>query len=270
MEYAHLKLIGLPLYSAAGDAHGPAVTSNDRDTRPAAAIAEHVQASTQPVSTAAISKTKMKKVEPALMEVLRHHCMNEKPLEEDVCPVGSDGFCAVEDLLSLPSLQRLDCNFDVLVATMHNSAKSRFEMVQSGDLWHARAKQGHTIKHIDEEKLGLVPITRDNLPPACIHGTYFKKHWDLIRENGLSKMTRNHVHFATALDAKSGKRGSCDMVIYLNMELALERGLPMFLSANGVILSSGFDGIIPSEFFQRAVHLRNGAVDEDAEPIWPV
>eukprot|EP00928_Gymnodinium_smaydae_P073806 TRINITY_DN5693_c0_g1_i2.p1 TRINITY_DN5693_c0_g1~~TRINITY_DN5693_c0_g1_i2.p1 ORF type:complete len:229 (-),score=26.48 TRINITY_DN5693_c0_g1_i2:92-778(-) len=219
--------------------------------------------STKPVATDCVSKTKKKnKVEPALMEVLRHHHMYEKPLPEDVCPVGSDGFCAVEDLLCLPSLKDLECNFEVLVATMNNSSKSRFEMIQSGDRWLARAKQGHTIKH------GLIPITRENLPPACIHGTYFERYWDSIREHGLSKMGRNHVHFATALDAKSGKRGSCDMVICLNMELALERGLPLVMSANGVILSPGFDGVIPCEFFERAVHLKDGLVDTDAAPIW--
>lgn len=55
----------------------------------------------------------------------------------------------------------------------------------------------------------------------------------------------------------------------MDIELALKQGLELFMSANGVILSPGFDGIVPSSLFQRVVHLKDGQVDEEAPPLWP-
>merc|ERR1711879_862182 len=99
-------------------------------------------------------------------------------------------------------------------------------------------------------------------------GTYLNV-WPLIRKDGLRPMTRNHVHFAAALDAESGKRKNCDVAIYLDLTLALKQGLQFFRSANGVILTPGLDGIVAPEFFERVVCLKDGIPDPVAEPLWP-
>lgn len=45
----------------------------------------------------------------------------------------------------------------------------------------------------------LTPIaTIDDMPSQVIHGTFDNK-WPIIKEQGLSRLKRNHIHFAAGL-----------------------------------------------------------------------
>lgn len=139
-----------------------------------------------------------------------------------------------------------------------------------------RANQGHSIK-VDVEGL-LTPITREkgNVPATVVHGTD-DRAWNMIlKSGGLRRMTRTHIHFASGLpagfkpleasgeasksesDAKdaapviSGMRTSSTVLIYIDIDAALDRGIPFFVSENGVILTEGNEqGVLPYEFFTR-------------------
>ena len=73
--------------------------------------------------------------------------------------------------------------------------------------------------------MGFREITSAAEFPVIIHGTYFK-NWNFIRNEGLKRCGRNHVHFAIGEVGNdgvvSGMRESAEVVIYLNMELALQ------------------------------------------------
>lgn len=104
--------------------------------------------------------------------------------------------------------------------------------------------------------LELTPITDPSEAPEVIHGTYLKS-WDIIKDQGLNKMGRNHIHFAAGEPGEngviSGMRSSCEVIIKLNMEKALKDGLKFFRSANNVILSPGdADGFIRPCYFDSA------------------
>ncbi|PHJ23905.1 rna 2 - tpt1 family protein, partial [Cystoisospora suis] len=120
----------------------------------------------------------------------------------------------------------------------------------SGDVLYIRANQGHSLLCVESEKL-LRPIrTVADLPTTCfasedvvvVHGTY-RRFWEKIRREGLSRMSRNHIHFASGLPGNdeviSGMRTTADILIFLNVQMALDEGLRLFASSNGVILSPG-------------------------------
>lgn len=75
------------------------------------------------------------------------------------------------------------------------------------------------MKEVKTEEL-LTKITDPNLYPCVVHGT-FSKFWASIKATGLSKMARNHIHFAPGLPKEegviSGMRGSCDMIIQIDL-----------------------------------------------------
>merc|ERR1711907_377778 len=108
-------------------------------------------------------------------------------------------------------------------------------------------------KHVQEDQL-LQPVTDATKYPTVIHGTYAAA-WPSIQKQGLSRMKRQHIHFATGLPASggviSGMRRSCDLVIHLDLAKALRDGIPMFVSSNGVILSPGIDGFIAPKYFAK-------------------
>ena len=85
-----------------------------------------------------------------------------------------------------------------------------------------RANQGHTIKDVEPELTKLQePFQIENV----VHGTY-EKNWDLIQKNGLSRMKRNHIHFAKGLPDQqgviSGMRQDCNLLIYVHIPTAVK------------------------------------------------
>ncbi|KAG6554897.1 hypothetical protein Mapa_003481 [Marchantia paleacea] len=169
----------------------------------------------------------------------------------------SDGYAEVKQLLRLSmktgsgrpmSSYTVD---DVLQAVKLDS-KQRFGIKEEDGVLLIRANQGHTIKSVETEQL-LKPILTAEEVPVCVHGTYVKS-LSSIRKEGLKRMTRNHVHFATGLSpndgAISGMRKTSEVLIYLDVSKALEDGMKLYVSENGVILTEGFRGVVPPKYFK--------------------
>ena len=114
------------------------------------------------------------------------------------------------------------------------------------------------MKNVESDAL-LTKITNPFKYSEVVHGTYFEP-LPLILKGGLNRMARNHVHFALGYPGNegliSGMRGSCEVVIELNLTKAMhgEHKIPFYESSNKVILSEGLkDGSIPPQYF-RAVY----------------
>lgn len=90
-----------------------------------------------------------------------------------------------------------------------------------------------------------------------IHGTYLK-NLDEIKQIGLCRMSRNHIHFTHDLPSKlnknvvSGAKTNAQVFIYIDLEKALADGIKFYKSSNGVILSPGnTEGILEPKYFQK-------------------
>ena len=100
------------------------------------------------------------------------------------------------------------------------------------------------------------PASTPPLPPTqapvCIHGTFYR-FWGEIRRTGLSPMARQHIHFATHppdhLGMIAGMRAHAEVLIHLDVPRCLADGMPLFLTGNAVILTTGFQGIVPPDYF---------------------
>jgi 2'-phosphotransferase len=83
------------------------------------------------------------------------------------------------------------------------------------------------MKIVNTEEL-LTKITDPSLYQTVIHGT-FTKFWGLIKEGGLKRITRNHIHFAPGMPKGegviSGMRSSCDIIIEIDMAAAMKDGI---------------------------------------------
>ncbi|XP_070578926.1 tRNA 2'-phosphotransferase 1-like [Ptychodera flava] len=190
------------------------------------------------------------KLSKSLSWLLRHGA------EKEGFTFDEGGYINVDDILAL---QRFKVHTtEDIERIVKNNDKQRFCLrnhPESNKL-QICANQGHTIK---VEGLQLTPITDPAQYPTVTHGTYWKA-WEIIREQGLSKMRRNHIHFAPGVPGDegviSGMRNSCEVLIFLDMEKALEDGLEFFISANNVILSSGnVDGLILPKYIKDAIQL---------------
>lgn len=163
-----------------------------------------------------------------------------------------DGYVLVADLIQNHRLRDLD--FASLEKLVKNDHKERYSLMCESGVWFIRANQGHSMKTVQME---LQPITSAADIAMAVHGTT-REAWRSISTQGLSKMKRNHIHLAqgiagqTGQNVISGMRQSSQILIYIDVQKALDSGLKFFLSTNGVVLSEGDEnGFIAPEYFRR-------------------
>eukprot|EP00933_Yihiella_yeosuensis_P025606 TRINITY_DN19853_c0_g1_i1.p1 TRINITY_DN19853_c0_g1~~TRINITY_DN19853_c0_g1_i1.p1 ORF type:complete len:307 (+),score=62.15 TRINITY_DN19853_c0_g1_i1:28-948(+) len=208
-------------------------------------------------------------ISKALTQVLRHRASS---LSLDVRP---DGYIELDSVLKCSLLDKYQPTLQEVEKIVKDSDKQRFTLQKIDGALRIRANQGHSMKEVQDDLLleQLQLEAPDRLPAEVVHGTYFR-YWQSILKSGLlaggvnGAKFRNHVHFAIGLPREagviSGMRDGCQLAIYLDLEKALQAGLPVYRSANDVVLSPGFDGgVIPTSYFSRAVRLKDG------KQIWP-
>uniref|UniRef100_A0A670ZIU7 2'-phosphotransferase n=1 Tax=Pseudonaja textilis TaxID=8673 RepID=A0A670ZIU7_PSETE len=182
-------------------------------------------------------------------------------------PESLDGFVDLGEILRLPQFKAW--SEEDVKRVVETNEKQRFALCRHPSSGHLqiRANQGHSIQ---VPELELTPLQDlQDFPETVAHGTLLR-HWPAIRQRGLSRMGRTHIHLAPGLpgdgDVLSGMRNSSEVAIILDIPKALADGIPFFRSANGVILSPGnADGLLLPRYFSRALQLRPR---RKSERIW--
>lgn len=215
----------------------------------------------------------MKKLSHALSWVLRHSA-------PDIgLPMTSGGWVPVQEISNSRHPRLKGATLEAMEEVVATNDKKRFAMsmrpraefqdlsVDVNDdqqqILCIRANQGHSIKSIDPQLVLARLSTEELLNFSCIvHGTY-ENAWKVISVEGLSKMNRTHIHFATGLPKDhgviSGMRRSASVFIYVDPERCISDGIKFFISENGVVLTDGIDGVIPPKYFLRVTD-SNGQV----------
>ncbi|GMP42945.1 hypothetical protein CsSME_00012506 [Camellia sinensis var. sinensis] len=170
----------------------------------------------------------------------------------------SDGYVRVQDLLKLnlktfANIPLRAHTVDDIREAVRRDNKQRFSLLEDNGELLIRANQGHSIVTVETESL-LKPILSAEEVPVCVHGTY-KKFLESILEQGIKRMKRLHVHFSCGLpmdgEVISGMRRDVNVLIFLDVKKALEEGMKLYISDNEVILTEGFDGVVPVKYFAK-------------------
>ncbi|KAL2523586.1 RNA 2'-phosphotransferase [Abeliophyllum distichum] len=151
----------------------------------------------------------------------------------------SDGYVKVQDLLKLnlktfANIPLHSHTVDDVREAVRKDNKQRFSLLEENGELLICANQGHTIVTVETESL-LKPILSPEKVPVCVHGTH-KKNLESILEHGLKCMKRLHVHFSCGLPTDGD---------------VISEGMKLYMSDNKVILTEGFDGVVPVKFFQK-------------------
>ena len=185
---------------------------------------------------------KLKKVSINLSKILRHQAIQRNIHIDD------SGWIKLNDILKCNEFQ--NTSLDDIKYIVDNNEKKRFTLELRNETYFIRANQGHTINSVKDELLlnEIKPGYINNV----VHST-FRKNYDLIKLNGLCRMSRNHIHFAKSKDVASGIRKNAEVYIYVDVNKAMEAGIKFYESSNGVILSPGIgeDGFISTEYFSK-------------------
>jgi len=182
----------------------------------------------------------------SLSYLLRHGAQEAK------LPMSPDGFVRVDEILKQTRFHTV-CVDDVR-RVVETNQKRRFTLKQDAEArLLIRADQGHSLPGLD---IDLAPITSSTQAPLVVHGTSTRA-WASIRDEGLKPMGRVHIHFAPGRLGEegviSGMRASASVFIYINLDKALGAGMRFFRSQNGVILSSGLEWVIATDYFDKVI-----------------
>lgn len=170
----------------------------------------------------------------------------------------SDGYVRVQDLLKLnmktfANIPLRSHTIDDIREAVRKDNKQRFGLLEENGELLIRANQGHTVTIVESESL-LKPILSAEEVTVCVHGSY-KRNLESILESGLKRMKRLHVHFSCGLpmdgEVISGMRRDVNLLIFLDVRKALEDGMKFYISDNKVILTEGFDGVVPVKYFEK-------------------
>ncbi len=144
-----------------------------------------------------------------------------------------NGWASVEVLLQKMNEHGKKINLEKLKEVVATNDKQRFRF--SDDLTKIRANQGHSI----EVELALPPSTP---PDTLFHGTA-TRNLDSIKEKGLIKGKRQHVHLSSNRETatKVGQRHGVPIVLIVNTKQMAEDSILFYISDNGVWLTDYVD-----------------------------
>jgi len=139
------------------------------------------------------------------------------------------GWVAVAELLEGCRRNRIAISRDELQIIVDTSDKKRFAL--SADGLRIRANQGHSVE-VDLKYDPAVP------PEFLYHGTA-TRFADAIREHGLKKMNRHHVHLSLDRDTalKVGQRHGKPLILTVLSAQMHADGVLFYVSTNGVWLT---------------------------------
>ena len=170
-----------------------------------------------------IEKKRATSISKYLSLVLRHD-----PAAAGVT-LDAEGWVGVDDLLAGAARHGFSFTRAELEEVVQTNEKQRFAF--SVDSQRIRASQGHSIS-VD---LGLTPETP---PEVLYHGTV-DRFLSSIRERGLEKRSRQHVHLSPDVDTATrvGSRRGTAIILKIDAAGMHSAGFHFFCSANGVWLT---------------------------------
>lgn len=173
----------------------------------------------------------IKRISKFLSLILRHN-PSKIGLELD-----ENGWANVEELLSKSNKKNVRFSIETLEEVVETNDKKRFAFNDSKT--KIRANQGHSIKTIDLELQTIEP------PAFLYHGTV-GKFMASIKEKGLQKMSRQHVHLSSDLETaiKVGNRRGQAIILSVRAIDMHNKGYTFYQSENGVWLTDS----VPVEF----------------------
>lgn len=149
----------------------------------------------------------------------------------------SKGWLEIDSLILRAQEAGHSLSRGVITEVVDSNDKQRFELSEDG--LRIRARQGHSVRGVDPDLQSVTP------PATLYHGTV-ARFLPSIRQNGLLKQSRNHVHLSAETQTAivvANRRGEA-VVLAIDAAAMAHAGHTFFLSANGVWLTED----VPSEF----------------------
>lgn len=149
----------------------------------------------------------------------------------------AEGWLSIDELLDNANRHGKQLSLELLHEVVASCDKRRFALSEDG--LKIRANQGHSVSNVE---LNLESVT----PPAFLYHGTVAGFLDGIREKGLLKRSRNHVHLSVDMETarKVGGRRGEPVILTIDAAAMDAAGQQFYLSANHVWLTDS----VPTHF----------------------
>lgn len=156
--------------------------------------------------------------------ILRHH-----PGKIGIS-LDENGWANIDELIEAANRKGKSLSREVIGQVVSENDKRRFSISSDGE--RVRANQGHSLRDVD------LKLTSQTPPELLFHGTV-ERFVDSIRQHGLQKRSRNHVHLSPDQETatKVGMRRGKPVILTIHARKMHAQGIEFFLSDNGVWLT---------------------------------
>lgn len=149
-----------------------------------------------------------------------------------------NGWTSIQSLLEGLGKKGHPLAMGELVDLVESNDKKRFTFNEAGD--RIRANQGHSVEvelQLDEQE-----------PPYTLYHGTVAKFLEGIKDKGLLKMSRQHIHLSANKDTavNVGQRRGKPVILKINTYQMYKDGHKFYCSQNGVWLTEH----VPSEYIQ--------------------
>lgn len=171
---------------------------------------------------------KSKDISKFLSLVLRHDP------EKIGITLDENGWTECHDLIEASVRHGMKFDYETLAEVVRSNDKQRFSLSEDGK--RIRANQGHSVA-VD---LALEP----QVPPLFLYHGTVPKFLESIRQSGLLKGERHHVHLSAdrVTASKVGERRGKPVILSIRATEMSKAGHSFYVSENGVWLT---DAVLP-------------------------
>lgn len=150
-----------------------------------------------------------------------------------------EGWLPIDELIQNANRQGKHLTLELLHEVVAACEKKRFAL--SDDGLKIRASQGHSVPDVE---LNLEPVA----PPSLLYHGTVAAFVESIREQGLLKRARNHVHLSADIETatKVGARRGKPIILTVLAQAMHESRHQFYFSANGVWLTDA----VPVSFIE--------------------
>lgn len=172
---------------------------------------------------------------------LRHH-LDELKSEKVKFSKENDGTVNLLDFCRVMNITE-----EIIMQVVNENDKKRFFVKEENGEKYIGATQGHSKKFAEILNDDTLMEKIETPLPICFHGTIYK-FINSIKETGLNRMDRKHIHLIDNINAVSGTKKDSTVLVFIDMETCMKDGITFYRSKNNVILTEGINGVIPSKY----------------------
>ena len=188
---------------------------------------------------------KRNKISKTLSYILRHGALKYN------IDIDRYGYIKTNDILKLSQFRNV--TLDDIFEIVYDDSRGRYTIKESLDTFYIKANHGHSII-IPNSPVKEILNTNSYkiLSHECTYQEWVRIKDDkgLRKKNIELKVPKNNYN-------RRNIRYNKSVVIYINLEKALEQGIKFKMYSNGKILTQGLNGFVSIDFFTKVYDIKS-------------